>query len=42
MFEDIQPLYDSIAAIGTPIKFTKSLPAKASAREKVPRAIITL
>ena len=33
---------DSIAAIGTPIKFTRSFPANASANEKVPIAIIIL
>ena len=40
--EPTQPLYDSSAAIGTPIKLARSLPAKANARENVPRAIIIL
>ena len=34
--------YDCQAAIGTPIKFTKSFPAKARARANVPTPIITL
>ena len=40
--EATQPLYDSSAAIGTPMKLTRSFPAKANARENVPRAIIIL
>ena len=34
--------YESHAAIGTPIKFTKSFQAKAKANEKVPIPIINL
>ena len=34
--------YELKAAIGTPIKLTKSLPAKANASAKVPIIIITL
>ena len=40
--EPNQALYDWKAAIGTPIKFTKSLPANASAKAKVPTPIIIL
>ena len=42
MPEVTQPLYDSRAAIGTPIKLTRSFPAKANARENVPIPIIIL
>ena len=34
--EATQASYDCQAAIGTPIKFTKSFPAKARANENVP------
>ena len=34
--------YDCQAAIGTPIKFTRSFPAKARAKANVPTPIITL
>ena len=40
--EAIQASYDCQAAIGTPIKFTKSFPAKARANENVPTPIINL
>ena len=33
-------IYESIPAIGTPIKFTRSFPAKASARANVPERIV--
>ena len=40
--DDIHASYDWYAAIGTHIKFTRSFPAKASAKAKVPIPIITL
>ena len=40
--EAVQASYDCQAAMGTPIKFTKSLPAKANAKAKVPTRIIIL
>ena len=40
--EAIHASYDCQAAIGTPIKFTKSFPAKAKANANVPTAIIIL
>ncbi len=39
--ETLQASYEFHAAIGTPIKFTKSLPEKAIANEKVPIPIIS-
>ena len=35
-------LYESIAATGTPMKFTRSFPANASASENVPARIVVL
>ena len=40
--ETLHASYDCQAAIGTPMKFTKSFPAKAKANEKVPTPIIIL
>ena len=40
--ETFHSVNDCQAAIGTPMKFTRSFPAKASARENVPTIIIVL